>query len=582
MPVRFSTAALIALSLVAPLAGATELASIEKPELRTLAARAFTLDREQEVRIEGVTADVRSSWSPARIWLLDAASRKNVWDVVDATLARPRHGLARFEASVRLPAGDYELYLATFPGSSGKWDRHGVDIHELMGRLQEYMDLDGLEDVVRELEVHVSGDGSALAGDAAAAIRERLARGAAAAVLGVGDGADGSAGFALRAPASVRVVCYGEVYSDGAYDGGWIEDVDTGAQVWRFDERDSEKAGGAGKNRVVDAVVKLPAGRYVAGFATDDSHSSLEFNAPPPDDPFAWGIVVRPAGAGDVAAVEPFAADGARPRNLIAALTEVRDREQRSAGFTLRRPLSVRVVAVGEGTRGEMNDLGWIVDARTHATVWEMDYDRTEHAGGSGKNRIEEKILQLPAGSYVAHFSTDGSHAYGDWNAAPPLERRRWGMTVAAADRSFTPEDVAPFDQHLEEAPALARVTRVRSDQERDATFTLERDADVEIYALGESDGRDMADFGWIEDARSGKTVWEMQYRDTEPAGGSKKNRAFRGTVHLPAGDYRVRYESDGSHAYGDWNADPPRDPDAWGITVTLAERLPAEAAPSR
>jgi hypothetical protein len=574
-------AAALAVAFSAPLAGASELAAITKPELRTLSVRAFALDREQEVRIEGVTADVRSSWSPARIWLLDAASRKSVWDVVDATLARPRHGLAPFEATVHLPTGEYELYLATFPGVSGRGDRHGVDVHELIGRLQEFMDLDGLEDVVTQLEVRVTGEGSTRAGDAAA-VRERLARGAAAAVLGVGDDADGSAGFAMRAPASVRVVCYGEVFSDGAYDGGWIEDADTGAQVWRFDERDSDKAGGAGKNRVVHAIVRLPAGRYVARFATDGSHSSAEFNAPPPDDPFAWGIVVRPAGAEDAGSVEPFAAADARPRNLIAALTEVRDGEHRSAGFTLHRPLAVRVIAVGEGTRGEMNDLGWIVDARTHATVWEMDYDHTEHAGGSGKNRIEEKILQLPAGSYVAHFATDGSHAFGDWNAAPPLARRRWGMTVVAADRSFTPEDVAPFDADAA-TPGLARISRVRSDQERNATFTLDRDADVEIYALGESDGRDMADYGWIETVGTGKTVWEMRYSDTEHAGGSKKNRAFRGTVHLPAGEYRLRYESDGSHAYGDWNADPPRDPDAWGITVTLAAgRLPAEAAPGR
>ena len=581
MPVRLAVAALFATVLAASATGATELAAIEKPEIRTLSARAFTLDRAQEVRIEGTTADVRTSWSPARMWLLDATTRVVVWDVADAALERPRHGLARFATAMSLPAGDYELYLAAFPGTSGSWDRHGVDIHALVGRLQEYMDLDGLEDVVTELAVRVTGDGSVPPGDAAAAIRERLARGAAAAVLGVGDDADGGAGFALRAPASVRVVCHGEAYSDGVYDGGWIEDVDTGTQVWRFDGADARAAGGAAKNRVADEVLRLPAGRYVARFATDGSHSFPEFNAPAPDDPFAWGIVVRPAAAADAALVEPFAVTGAPPRNLIAALTEVRDSEDRSVGFTLRRPLAVRVIAVGEGTRSGMSDLGWIIDARTHAPVWEMDYDRTEHAGGSSKNRIQEEVVKLPAGSYVAHYTTDDSHAFKAWNAAPPLDRRRWGMTLTAADATFTPDDVAPFDPDAE-SPALARITRVRSDQERDSTFTLERDADVAVYALGESDGREMADRGWIEDVGDGKTVWEMRYADSEHAGGSKKNRVFRATVHLLRGAYRVHYESDGSHAYGDWNADPPRDPDSWGITVTLAERLPAEAAPTR
>ena len=39
-------------------------------------------------------------------------------------------------------------------------------------------------------------------------------------------------------------------------------------------------------------------------------------------------------------------------------------------------------------------------------------------------------------------------------------------------------------------------------------------------------------------------------------------------TVRLPAGRYELRYETDGSHAYGDWNDDPPDDPEGWGITV--------------
>ena len=98
--------------------------------------------------------------------------------------------------------------------------------------------------------------------------------------------------------------------------------------------------------------------------------------------------------------------------------------------------------------------------------------------------------------------------------------------------------------------------------------FTLATESDVRIYAIGESTGRDMADYGWIEDARTGRRVWEMTYRITQHAGGATKNRRFDGTVRLPAGEYVVRYETDGSHAFGDWNAAPPDDPEMWGITV--------------
>jgi hypothetical protein len=34
-----------------------------------------------------------------------------------------------------------------------------------------------------------------------------------------------------------------------------------------------------------------------------------------------------------------------------------------------------------------------------------------------------------------------------------------------------------------------------------------------------------------------------------------------------------VKYETDGSHSFGDWNAAPPDDPEMWGITVYRAPR---------
>jgi hypothetical protein len=42
-----------------------------------------------------------------------------------------------------------------------------------------------------------------------------------------------------------------------------------------------------------------------------------------------------------------------------------------------------------------------------------------------------------------------------------------------------------------------------------------------------------------------------------------------------------VVYRTDDSHAFGEWNAAPPRDPDSWGITVTLAGEAPAGPLPA-
>jgi hypothetical protein len=107
----------------------------------------------------------------------------------------------------------------------------------------------------------------------------------------------------------------------------------------------------------------------------------------------------------------------------------------------------------------------------------------------------------------------------------------------------------------------------MNDDENARTTFRLTSATTLRIYALGEGNGGDMNDYGWIEDG-NGRVVWRMSYGETEPAGGARKNRVFDGTITLPAGSYVLRYESDGSHSYADWNDAPPDDPESWGITV--------------
>ena len=60
----------------------------------------------------------------------------------------------------------------------------------------------------------------------------------------------------------------------------------------------------------------------------------------------------------------------------------------------------------------------------------------------------------------------------------------------------------------------LADLTQIRDDDQAQKTFSLDRESDIRIYALGEGTGGEMVDYGWIEDAASGRRVWEMTYRD--------------------------------------------------------------------
>ncbi len=76
------------------------------------------------------------------------------------------------------------------------------------------------------------------------------------------------------------------------------------------------------------------------------------------------------------------------------------------------------------------------------------------------------------------------------------------------------------------------------------------------------------SDFGWIENEK-GDTVWsaESSY-STYYLGGSIKNVISADIVKLLPGKYKLRYVTDDSHAYGQWNATPPADSTLWGIEV--------------
>ena len=98
--------------------------------------------------------------------------------------------------------------------------------------------------------------------------------------------------------------------------------------------------------------------------------------------------------------------------------------------------------------------------------------------------------------------------------------------------------------------------------------FQLDKETKIRILAIGEGSRGDMADYGWIKDVDKNRVVWEMTYRTSDNAGGADKNRMFNDTITLPKGNYRVYYETDGSHSYRDWNDSPPYDQEKYGITI--------------
>lgn len=114
---------------------------------------------------------------------------------------------------------------------------------------------------------------------------------------------------------------------------------------------------------------------------------------------------------------------------VIAEINSVGDEEYRVVEFILERDALVRIYGIGEGRRRGMYDFGGIEDTHTRKLVWLMDYDGTVHAGGDTTNRLVNKVISLPQGTYRLHFKTDKNHSSEQWMSFPP-DHAFWGISL--------------------------------------------------------------------------------------------------------------------------------------------------------
>ncbi len=559
-------------------AGDKLLTDIEDIRPHQIKVAGFSLDTEQKVAIEaiGFRRSHKRKMMFTDAWILDARTREAVWRLEDAEETHKSRHTVTFEDKIVLPSGDYEVYYSSYPFAYNKdWRSWNNFFDDLFGVFSNRDSEDELQRAYKRewqrFKITVTGEGRALDSDAVADLRSEFLKDTFVSMTALRDDSNERVAFELTRALDVEIYAIGEARPDGAFDYGWIMDLDTRKRVWVFRYDDSMPAGGAKKNRLVKMAIRLPAGKYVAVFVTDDSHATGSWNAAPPNDPFLWGMSLRLADSGQRRFVNKIDYEKTKPKNVIVDFTRLRNDECRSKAFTCKKGLDFRVYAIGEGKPGEMFDYAWIVDLRNHKKVWEMSYDNTEPAGGGGKNRLFDGQVRLEKGNYVLYSVTDDSHSYWDWNTAPPYDPEAWGVTLSVADPDYRPGDVVDYDQGKDER-VLARVVRVHSDERERERFSLDRRTEIHIYAIGEGSHGEMYDYGWIEDADSGIKVWEMTYGETRAAGGARKNRLFDGRIRLDHGDYVVYFETDDSHSFDDWNQTPPDDPNSWGITLYRAE----------
>lgn len=280
----------------------------------------------------------------------------------------------------------------------------------------------------------------------------------------------------------------------------------------------------------------------------------------------------------------------------ILELKHVNRKQITYAGFSLDSDKSVKIEAVGAGGEERIKRkhenwidehnlfaYAWIINSDTREMVWRMTVQNTDKEKWSEYNRRFEGEVNLEEGEYEIYFaSVDPLYLIIDegFFSVEKLVKKilgedmeweekaeDWRVKISGVDQVFNANDVRKYHSVLKE-DAIVQLTNVSDDFDDQIGFTLEEPAKVDIYGIGEGWQGKMYDYGWIVNASNRETVWEMRERDSEPAGGAVKNRQFRETIKLDAGDYLVYYQTDDSHSPEAWNANPPYDPFFWGIML--------------
>jgi len=542
----------------------------------------FELKTQTTLNIYAIGAELRSSDAMyAYGWILDADTREEVWVLSEEDTRRFNGSriLREYEDEVTLPAGRYEVYYFV---SDTYYLGNKIIIDDLRDALEilDYV-FDGDDDdedyiykeypvEIEELVIRIEApEGSFTKFNPVTELEKN-------AIINFSRPDDDfieKKGFKLTRDLTLKITAIGEYSSSDRVfvDYGWIIDADSRKKVWQMDKWNTSWAGGGRKNRAFVDEIELPAGNYIAGYATDDSHSFNDWNVPPPYDPLHYGLMVYLTDDDDQKYVEDY--EDTYMKQAVISLTRIRDDRFVQKGFSLDGETDLHIVALGEyGYSDEFVDYGWIENLASGDIVWEMNEDNTEHAGGAKKNRKFDGVVTLPKGDYMVYYVTDDSHSYRRWNASAPIEREMWGITLYGVGDKFNPESIEVFDDIPKSSNILVRLTGIGDDEDIRESFELDKPQKIHIYALGEGSSGSMYDYAYIENADEDDIIWEMTYRKTRHAGGARKNREVDTEIYLEPGRYYVYFVTDGSHSFPDFNASRPDNPQKWGVTVTAVD----------
>jgi len=126
------------------------------------------------------------------------------------------------------------------------------------------------------------------------------------------------------------------------------------------------------------------------------------------------------------------------------------------------------------------------------------------------------------------------------------------------------------INQKIEIGNTTGEIIEVGNSQDLTSEFNITKPRNFLVISAGEGIPRDslMSDFGWLEDTK-GTLVWSAELsEDNYHLSGAFKNRFKTDVIRITPGSYKLKYKSDESHSYSNWNADAPYDSTFWGIRI--------------
>lgn len=239
-------------------------------------SKGFTLKKALKVRVKAIGEGTGRDLADYG-WIVNADTRKKVWEMryYDTEHAGGARKNRLADETITLKKGSYLVYFVT------------DDSHSYGDRFNASRPYDPEEWGISLYAVEDDFDTSLVTEYKAKEPKNVLVK-----LTRMRDDEAESARFSLSEDSDVRVYAIGEGSGGRMYDYAYIREQESGRRVWVMEYDDTDHAGGARKNRMVDTTIRLKKGEYKVYFRTDGSHSFRNWNSTPPFDQEFWGVTL--------------------------------------------------------------------------------------------------------------------------------------------------------------------------------------------------------------------------------------------------------------------------------------------------